>query len=534
MRFRKASAVFVMILCLIMVFSAVPVSIVSGAAGETGYIYGVVRDINPSLGYITLYNTDGSGVSPDAQDSLSRNRTFSFLYSIPVTRDGLQATLDAVQPGDYAFILLDEDGYVARLSVRSYYKPLYGYVYMINAANMVLRLDDGTFRSIPVPAGVPVYRNNRPVSRSEIKEGDQVRMLVQTDGASIHVAGIDLMKDTRPISAIYRGNVEFYDDFNNMLVLSGIEEFVNGRWEYSPVMGIKTFTYSREYRNRPAGRISGKAYIAVRQEPNGADSIVMAAIRPQPQYEMLLSDNILILSNTLKVLELENSSHVIGFDSGTIAVKDGRLVDITSLDPMDPVQLSADKPIGSGILVSQVIVSNTRAGKGSLAIYRGRIKLVDPLKTFTVESFAELSGYSWAFSNTPKTFSIDPTVTRLLVDNGTGNILNFDESFINQSVYIVEEGGKTLLVSTAPYADVHVKGRVVSLTDSGFMLRDVMEYDDDNYIWNAEPNREVSVPAGAIVIKDGRITDLSSIRAGDNLRMVCNSASHDGIIIIVE
>ena len=534
MRFIKASAVFVMIFCLVLSCQAGPVSLAAGETEEAGYIYGVVRDINPSLGYITLYSIDGSGISPDAQDNLTRYRTFSFAYSIPVTRDGLPATLEDVQPGDYAFIRLDEDGYVARLSVRSYYNPLYGKVYLIGPASLVLRLDDGTYRSIPVPPDVPVYRNNRPVPRSEIREGDQVRMLVQASGSSIHVASIDLMKDPRPVSAIYRGNVEYYDDFSNILVLSGIEEFVNGRWEYSPVMGIRTFAYSREYRDRPAGRISGKAYIAVQEESDGTESIVMAAIRPQPQYEMVLRDNILTISNTLKMLELENSSHVIGFDSGTIAVKDGRLVDISSLDTTDPVQLSAGKPAGSGILVGQVVVSNTRAGKGSLTIYRGRIKLVDPLKSFTVESFAELSGYRWSFSNTPKTFSIDPSVTMLITNNGIGNMLNFDDSFINQAVYIVEEGGKTLLVSTAPYADVPVRGRVSAVTGSGLMLREVMEYDHETYTWNDVPNREVGVPAGAVVIRDGRITDISSVRPGDNLRMVCNSASNEGIIIIVE
>ena len=209
-------------------------------------------------------------------------------------------------------------------------------------------------------------------------------------------------------------------------------------------------------------------------------------------------------------------------------------MDVSSLDTMDPVQLSADKPVGSNMLVGQVVVSNTRAGKGSLTIYRGRIKLVDPLKSFTVESFAELSGTGWSFSNTPKTFNINPSVTRLLENDGTGNMMNFDDSYINQSVYIVEEGGKTLLVSTSPYADVHSRGRVLSLTDSGLSLREVMEYDNESHIWENAPNRDVAVPAGAIVIKDGVITHLSSIRPGDNVHMVSNSASHDGIIIIVE
>jgi hypothetical protein len=61
-----------------------------------------------------------------------------------------------------------------------------------------------------------------------------------------------------------------------------------------------------------------------------------------------------------------------------------------------------------------------------------------------------------------------------------------------------------------------------------------MEYDNDSHIWENASTRDVAVPAGAIVIKDGVITHLSSIRPGDNVHMVSNSASHDGIIIIVE
>lgn len=532
MRFIKPAIVFTLLLCFIFGNQA---ALVSTAADEEadGYISGVVREVNPSLGYITLYRWDGSGMSPDAQDTLTNFRTYSFAYTIPVTRDGQQATLEDVQPGDYAFIQLDEDGYVAWLSTRSYYKPMYGTVYKVNLPSLVLKQDDGIY-SIPVAVNVPIYQNDQLIARNQIQEGDRVRILAQIDGTNVHVQGIELLKDPKPVSAIYRGNVEYYDELNNTLALSGVQEFVNGRWEQAPFIGIKTFPYSRDYNDRPSGRVSGVAYIAVQQDINGEDSIVMAAFRAKPQYEMVFTDNVLALSNTLNRLELQNTSQVIGFDAGTIAVKNGRLVDMGALDTMDNVQLSADKAIGSNILMSQVVVSNTSKGKGSLTIYRGRIKTVDPLKSFTVESFAELSGTSWLFNNTPKTFSIDLTATRLLDGAGTGNMLNFDENFVNQSVYIVEDTGRTLLISTAPYADVYEKGRVMSLSESGFRLREAMMYNSSKRVWTSAPNRDVNVPANAIIIKDGKTADLSAIRPGDTVRIVSNLANQDGIIIIVE
>ena len=183
MRFTKASAVFIILFCLILTCHAATDSFASGETGRgwlclrSGKGYQTRRWIYHASTILTLF-----WHITDTQDSLSRNRTFSFAYSIAITRDGCRQRLKRYSPVILPFIMLDEDRYVARLSVRSYYKPLYGKVYLTSPANLVLRLDDfGTYRSIPVPADVPVYRNNRPAPRSDIKEGDQIRMLVQTN-----------------------------------------------------------------------------------------------------------------------------------------------------------------------------------------------------------------------------------------------------------------------------------------------------------------------------------------------------------------
>lgn len=516
-----------------------------GLMEEAGLASGVVREVNPSLGYITLYFSDGTGMSPDAEDSLTSLRTYSYAYEVPITRDGKSASFGDIVPGDYAFIRLDEDGYIERLSAQSYYSPLYGTVYMKGPSSLTLKLDDGSYRTLPVSAGIPVHRNNKPATLSDVLEGDRVRVLIQTSGASISIGGIELERAASVISAIYRGDVEYYDDLNNALALSRVQEFVNGRWEETQFIGIKPFQYNREYKERPTGRISGKAYIAVRKDPDGIERIVMASIRPMPQYEEVLKDSILALSSSLKLLELENTSGLIGFDSGTIAIRDGRLVDMTALNALDPVMISADKPSGSNRLVGQVVVSDTRKAAGSLTVYRGRIKSVDQFRTFTVESFAQLSGTSWVFSNTPKTFNIDLAVTRLLEDDGVGSMREFDGSWVNRSVYVVTDGLKALLVSTAPYAEEIHTGRVAGLAGgtvdsngsyltnpTGLSLKEAMRYDTADFIWKSVPNANIDIPPNAIILKDGAATEITAIRAGDSVRIISNGTQ--GIIVMAD
>jgi hypothetical protein len=166
------------------------------------------------------------------------------------------------------------------------------------------------------------------------------------------------------------------------------------------------------------------------------------------------------LSSTAKRLELANSSNKVTFDEGPIAIRDGRLVDMTALGSLEHVMIAAEKPYAASDLLSHVVVSNTQSGTGSLVIYRGRIKTVEPLKRFTVESFAQLSGVDWNFNNTPKTFDIDLTTTRLLESDGVGNMRDFGSTMESMSVYVVTQNGKTLLVSTAAYADTAFRGRV--------------------------------------------------------------------------
>ena len=518
-----------------------------GLMEEAGLVSGVVKEVNPSLGYITLYFSDGSGASPDASGSLTELRTYSYAYDGPVTRDGKSVLFESITPGDYAFIKLDEDGYIAKLSAQSHYNPLYGTVYLKSLGSLVLKLDDGTFRTIPLTRSVPVYRNDKPSSWDDIQEGDHVKVLVQTNGENTSVAGIDLEKETKPISAIYRGDVEYYDDMNNALALSRVQEFVNGRWEETPYLGVKTFIYNHDYKDRPTGRISGKAYIAVKADVDGSDRIVMATVRAMPQYETTFHDNLLAVSNTLHILELEGNSSSIGFDSGTIAVKDGRLVDMAAFDVSDPILMSADKPTGSNKLVSHVVVSNTGNGNGGLTVYRGRIKTVDPMKTFTVESFAQLTGTNWTFSNTPKTFDIDLSATRLLEDDGVGNMRTFDGSYVNKSVYIISDGSKALMISTAPYAEALDRGRVTVMTGgttdssgaylsnpTGFSLKETMHFDTTGYLWESAPDLDVNIPINAIVLKGGIVTDITAIRPGDHVRIVSNGTNHDGIIIIAD
>ena len=250
------------------------------------------------------------------------------------------------------------------------------------------------------------------------------------------------------------------------------------------------------------------------------------------------------------ILQLENTSDIISYDTNTIAVKDGRLVNISSLNTLDPLKISMEKSLYDSKYIANVIVSES-VGQNGLVIYRGRIKNVDPLKSITVESFVELNGVSWEYTNTPKTFDIDLSVSRLIEADGVGNMRYLDSSYTKQSVYIVAEGSKILLMSTAPYADEPVMGRVSAITtdneeDSNenanaetiapavLKLTEAKIYDNEDYVWDESPNLDITIPFNSIVIKNGQIGTISLIKPGDEVRIMRHSQSGEGIIVLCQ
>jgi hypothetical protein len=135
---------------------------------ESGLVSGIIKEVNPSLGYITLYFADGSGVSPDADARLAETRTFSYGYQVAVYRDGKKAAFEDIVPGDYAFVQLDEEGMISRMSSQSYYRPIYGTVHTKTGKLLVVKTANGSLINYTISSGVPVYRNDRLSDFSQI------------------------------------------------------------------------------------------------------------------------------------------------------------------------------------------------------------------------------------------------------------------------------------------------------------------------------------------------------------------------------
>ena len=132
---------------------------------------------------------------------------------------------------------------------------------------------------------------------------------------------------------------------------------------------------------------------------------------------------------------------------------------------------------------------------------------------------------------------------------------NLNSTYLNQTVYIVAEGSKISLISTAPYVDEALIGRVAGLTkntnendtepenesedtetitSSVLKLTEARIYNNESYVWDASPNLSLIIPFNSIVIKNGVIGSVSLIKPGDEVRIIRHSQSKEGIIVLCQ
>ncbi len=516
---------------------------------QDGVASGIVADNNASLGYITLYADDGSGTSAGIENGFRGLRTFAYAPRVTARRDGAAVAADAVIPGDSVFLKLNDAGEVVEIGASNDYAAIYGTLRGKTDTRVTLALPDGTTRTYPLTAEVPVYRDDVPARQSDMRVGDRIRMLVQTNADAVRVGEVRLERDPIPVGDIYRGTYVWYDPMNEQMTVTAAQTFTGGRWLPVDRHGALSFPLADGYDGElPPARAAAEAFFAVQEDIGGTPHIVAFSLRSPDAYEQVFDDTIAANAADGTRMSLAGRAAEFWTDPGSLIVKDGRLVDAAAVLAEERARLSAARDDVTGQMRVDVLVSETPTGAEGLSVYRGRIRTVAPDGAFTLESFARLDGNVWTFFNTPKTFSTVRDVTRLLSDGGVADLRAFNGTdWAGKAVYVLTDGSYAAAISDAAYGETVLKGRVVSV-DGGvrdewdtlvteptaLSLSDTRRYDPLAYTWQATPGVSVSIPGDALVIRKGRQATLSQVQPGDIVRVLQTDVDGDARVVVAE
>lgn len=510
-------------------------------------VRGIVEENNPSLGYITLFNEDGSGTGSNPLTL----RIYNYLDQgkVEVFRNHEPADIDSVQAGDTVYLRLDSDGYIVSVSAVDNYSVRYARVISKLPARIIVEYDDGSQQILETGDDIIVIKDRRLAGLAALRDGDRVRLLLNETPRLTELKEITIEGDDYYINNIYKGKFDKIDRISDKITVIGMQVFRKGRWELVDRKGASILPLSDSFRiylkDTPvsvndANRLlyQNEAYIAVERTYGGIEKVVMITARSDFDKEESSTDTVSELIPGSSSFKTANENRTVRFNDGSIIVKYGRLVTGNSLSHNDKVYMALNRDYTSGNFYAAV-VNVEEPPANMLTIYRGRIRDINPSRDFTVESFSQLQGIEWEYYNTPKTFNITFD-TRILTEEGVLNVREFvgygETSFINDVVYVVADGIDAVLVSTAPFGTVNVRGTVYSADDSTISIRRASAYNPSTNKWENIADVTANILSNTIVIENGRLIDSSSIRNGDVVRIIKrdSSAGGDAYIIIVE
>jgi len=531
---------------------------------ESRVVSGIVEDNNPNLGYITLYSEDGAGTRPDDnQFLLLRTYNYFNVNRMEVYRNHEIAEIDEIEAGDTVFLKLDEDSNVISVSAMPNYTSKYAMVISKRPAALVLQYDDGTQQVIDVDESVLVVRNKKLTTYDSIKDGDRVKVLINETPNFTSIKQITIESGEHYISNIYKGKVSYIDNASDTLVLVNAEVFERGQWTRTDHKGATSIKLSNKYNiyynNKEIKKdvinkymSDAEAYVAVERSYGGEEQAVVISFRKEGDKEVIYDDVIAGAEYGKGSVNLTKNYNTLTLGLGSIIIKNGRLVTANSISNDDAVYVVANRDNSSGVFVAGIVEVKENTSTGTVAIYRGRISSIEENKGFTVESFSQLNGFIWAYSNTPKTFNINYD-TRILGNDGLMSHRDFtpygEESFIGSVVYIVADGIDATVVSTAPFGiynaigdlyeinggTVGEEGTVITQPNE-LKLRNAMIFDTSQYLWTSSNDMTVNLLNNTIILKNNKIIKPSDLRKGDRLRIVKseNTETGDAYIVIVE
>lgn len=477
-----------------------------------------------------------------------------------LTIDERTATIDDFKPGMEIYVELkgrkivfvdgfstDSPGYISPEG-----KQRTGTVKMIDRDQIVITTAIGTEERYFTTAGTVTLKNGQNVSLNNLYVGDKVKLYFNDiDTSSIAKIAID--GDTVKIKDLYKGEISVTNRMSSVLTFHNVEVFRNGSWQdigtlrlpYNSDLPLYIAGQRIDYRNIENYR--GKtAYIALKDN-YGRDSAEKMVIKNQ--YEMTYSERIENVNWYTSEIKLSNTRNI-GFHDGTMVIKNGRLVDQSSIVPNSSALVVADgrgrSSTADVIYIYDQDINNSNIGMDR--IYAGRVDSIGEfgldLKDFFVleqnkwESFAETKELD--YDNDTFIYDVEEqkvlTAKELLdgeyhIDEDNISDIDKENGTKDYNAYIYTDGDRisgiyllkdmdSLLRETVTTASI--KTEVVNDENTGptVVIQDAKDWSKSGDRWTLRYGDMNLRIKDALIMKNGKRIAPEDLRQGDKLYIV--------------
>lgn len=499
-------------------------------------------------------------------------RTFPFNSYYILRIDTLNAEPSDFKPGMEVYLELKNnkvtylEGYstVAPGHIPEGSKIRFGTIKKIDRDQLIVKLDNGQEETYFTNSGTILLKDGLKVPLSSLYEGDKVKLYFDEIDTKM-ISRMAVQGKSVEVKGLYKGKLALADVIKKELTLTDLKIFRNGGWEN--VGSSKTISYDERSPIHIGGqRISPEklkyykdntVYLAVKDyfSTDRVESMVLL----KNQYESVYTDRIEDINWYGNSMELEVSHKNLTFNEGTIIIKNGRLSDISALDPGMDVFVVGDGSAGS-MAANIVYVYNegiNNSNIGQFYIYEGRLDAVFR-NSLMLKDFAYLNNNSWeAFSTSKELFYDEDTV---IYDLDERRIISSEEFYYgdyavdedsnyarennleDRYVYAYTDGDRVVAIMVQKNRDSLLKLRVTSgvaleapenhkWTGWRIHIANAADWSSRKDQWMARKDSFYLTLEDAIIIKNGQIITSDQLKQNDRLYIIRDDLKAKVIIV---
>lgn len=403
-----------------------------------------------------------------------------------------------------------------------------------------------------ISPNTPLVKGGVSASLSSLKVGDYVNLIFD-DPYSDTPIKVLVDNGYYNITGVFRGTLGSVMPLSKVINLSNIEKYYQGTWQKVYDYVSYPFEKAEFYLNglkideSSLKNYTGRTIYITTENHFGKEYITFANI--VSPFTMAYQ-GVATFDPYSMTLNLSDGRKVI-VNEGTIVMKDGRRVPASTIKN-NQVYVSFSKE--DNLYANFVSVIDTADippyyyAKGYLfyatanSVTVGDIPRRVPYYS-TVTGYYEISNNQWSFVSGSKVFYVGDST--FVVDNRDkeskvipySELLNIrygSSQFKDAFAYVVASGDNAVAINIMP-SDNNERvstAKVEGIEGTKVTVSEVKDWNEVEGIWNLNTSLEVVDLSKAVIVKDGRTVDVSSLKKGDFIYMI-RSASR-GIIVTVK
>jgi len=465
---------------------------------------------NQVLAFSPMVRVNLSGYPANLNDLVSGQQVSLFLNGSQISE--IRSTVDFAATGT----LPRETNYA------------YGKLYLKNNNELSIRDDSGRPYTYFLTGTTRYYINGLSAGYYDLKTGDYLKLTLDSDRSVIRV---DVTQDYSGYK-VYLARIYDVNNVYGQIRFDQIYRYQNESMtmESSGMVSLNTANDFQAYSDnlnislKELEKYRGDYAYFITARRGDQEQVVKLTLRDGTERRIIGQVN--EINTSYNHLTVEFESDRIYYDSGTLVIRDNRLIDGDSIKSGEDVVIFAERS-EDGSVRAKLVMVNSPGTESRYTLYKGNLSKILSRSRFEIGASYILTTNDWKGSYGRSEFYYDYQTRFLLANAETGERLsdnqfyNLDEDdWIDQYVYVIADGDRALAVilqddDLSLGLEMVSRGEISTVDANKLVLRDVRNWSRVSDSWTAQSDPLTVYTKYAVVARNGEGKEPSSLQAGD-------------------